>query len=225
MLHGSVDTVPCTCSRPLRGQPTGGSGDSPVQPVIVGGHPGQGEPPLGGGPALPAKVRPGVAAASASAMTRPKGSGRVITAVCRAIPGTGGSDRRPGSTRCDQAGTTLRPAWPGRSEPPGGAGLSALTSSRRLGQAMSVTENVARLDIGSALAPPGRCPGCGSCKLTAVTDGEQTAFLCQSCGQCWQVELGWARPVGRRNPAAGTGPAAPGGLPGAAAAIPPRRQA
>jgi len=54
------------------------------------------------------KVRTGVAAASASAMTRPKGSGQVITTVCRAIPGTGGSDRRPGSSRCDQAAMAAR---------------------------------------------------------------------------------------------------------------------
>jgi len=62
-----------------------------------------------------------------------------------------------------------------------------------------MTEDVARLDIASALAPPGRCPGCGSGELAAVTDGEQTAFMCQSCGQCWQVELGWAHRVDRQN--------------------------
>ena len=62
-----------------------------------------------------------------------------------------------------------------------------------------MAEDVARLDLGSALAPPGRCPGCGSGELAAVTDGEQTAFACQSCGQCWTVELGWAHRVDRRN--------------------------
>jgi len=62
-----------------------------------------------------------------------------------------------------------------------------------------MTEDVARLDIASALAPPGCCPDCGSGELAAVTDGEQTAFMCQSCGQCWQVELGWAHRVDRQN--------------------------
>jgi len=52
---------------------------------------------------------------------------------------------------------------------------------------MVMTEDVARLDIASALAAPARCPDCGSGELAAVTDGEQAAFMCQSCGQCWQV--------------------------------------
>jgi len=68
-----------------------------------------------------------------------------------------------------------------------------------LGQAMVMTEDVARLDIASALAAPARCPDCGSGELAAVTDGEQAAFMCQSCGQCWQVELGWAHRVGRQS--------------------------
>jgi len=62
-----------------------------------------------------------------------------------------------------------------------------------------MTEDVARLDIESALAPPGRCPDCGVRELAAVTGGEQTAFICPSCGQCWQVELGWAHRVDRQN--------------------------
>src|SRR6516225_1324513 len=62
-----------------------------------------------------------------------------------------------------------------------------------------MADDVARLDILWAPAPPGRFPGCGFRELVAVTDGEQTAFMCQSCGQCWQVELGWAHRVDRRN--------------------------
>ena len=62
-----------------------------------------------------------------------------------------------------------------------------------------MTEDVARLDIGSSLAPPRRCPGCGSGGLVAATDGEQTAFKCQSCGQYWQMELGWVHRVDGRN--------------------------
>jgi hypothetical protein len=57
-----------------------------------------------------------------------------------------------------------------------------------------------------------------------MTDGEHTAFMCQSCGQCWQVELGWAHRVDRRNlrPV----PAQPhrAASQQRVAAIPPRRQ-
>jgi hypothetical protein len=60
-----------------------------------------------------------------------------------------------------------------------------------------VNDQLARVDIGSVLASPERCAGCGSRQLVAVTNGEQAAFMCQSCGQCWQVELGWAHRVSR----------------------------
>jgi hypothetical protein len=86
-----------------------------------------------------------------------------------------------------------------------------------------MTEDVARLDIESALAPPGRCPGCGSGELTAVTDEEQTAFMCQSCGQCWRVELGWAHRVDRQD--LRQVPAQPHrAAPAQVTAVPPHRQ-
>ena len=39
------------------------------------------------------------------------------------------------------------------------------------------------------------CPSCGSTSLLAVSDGEDTNFLCGACGSCWHVELGWVRRV------------------------------
>jgi hypothetical protein len=42
------------CSGPLGRRPSGIFQDGPVQPLVVGGHPGQGEPPLGGSAAPPA---------------------------------------------------------------------------------------------------------------------------------------------------------------------------
>lgn len=43
--------------------------------------------------------------------------------------------------------------------------------------------------------PPETCPGCGGDRLRAVTDGEVTNFLCQGCGRCWHVSLGWVSRV------------------------------
>lgn len=37
---------------------------------------------------------------------------------------------------------------------------------------------------------PGRCWDCGSPSLRAVSDGEDTNFVCLSCGACWHVALG-----------------------------------
>jgi hypothetical protein len=93
-----------------------------------------------------------------------------------------------------------------------------------LGQAMVMTEDLARLDIASALATPGWCPDCGCGELAAVTDGVQTAFMCQSCGQCWQVELGWAHRVDRQS--LRRAPAQPhrAASRSRAAAVPPGRQ-
>ena len=43
----------------------------------------------------------------------------------------------------------------------------------------------------------GPCPECHEGKLQANFDGEQTNFLCRSCGLCWHPELDW---VSRVNP-------------------------
>lgn len=43
----------------------------------------------------------------------------------------------------------------------------------------------------------GPCPTCRNGRLTPVTDGENTNFLCAACGSCWHVALGW---VDRVNP-------------------------
>ncbi len=40
-----------------------------------------------------------------------------------------------------------------------------------------------------------RCPACGDRELHAVTDGEMTNFLCERCGRCWHVELGYVSRV------------------------------
>ena len=47
----------------------------------------------------------------------------------------------------------------------------------------------------SADAGVGPCPGCGTVGLRAVSDGEETNFLCGSCGCCWHFELGWVERV------------------------------
>jgi ribosomal protein S27AE len=47
----------------------------------------------------------------------------------------------------------------------------------------------------SALSAPRTCPGCGHEVLVAVHDGELTNFACLACGQCWHVELAYARRV------------------------------
>jgi len=39
------------------------------------------------------------------------------------------------------------------------------------------------------------CPECGADDLVAVSDGEQTNFLCPRCGRCWHIELGWVHRV------------------------------
>ena len=126
--------------------------------------------------------------------------------ACRPGPGGGHArsarPRQGPDTKARQSRPQASTAWgpltmPHRSTRE--AGRSALTGNPVLSQAMVMTEDVARLDIGSALAPPGRCPGCSFGELAAATDGEQTAFMCQSCGQCWQVELGWVHQVDRQS--------------------------
>jgi len=44
----------------------------------------------------------------------------------------------------------------------------------------------------------GPCPECGNGRLSAVSDGELTNFICRTCGSCWHPELDW---VHRVNPA------------------------
>jgi hypothetical protein len=39
------------------------------------------------------------------------------------------------------------------------------------------------------------CPRCDNGILEAVTDGEETNFLCHRCWTCWHVELGYMSPV------------------------------
>ena len=36
-----------------------------------------------------------------------------------------------------------------------------------------------------------RCPSCGNEILEAVSDGEDTNFLCQQCWTCWHWDLGY----------------------------------
>ena len=39
------------------------------------------------------------------------------------------------------------------------------------------------------------CPECGSSRLKAVFDGDETNFFCESCGRCWFVTMGWTTRV------------------------------
>lgn len=39
------------------------------------------------------------------------------------------------------------------------------------------------------------CPECGAPGLTPVSDGDETNFLCGSCGLCWHYELGYVARV------------------------------
>ena len=47
-----------------------------------------------------------------------------------------------------------------------------------------------------------RCPACSADELVAVVDVDEPNFLCQACGRCWHVELGF---VSRVDPATCTG--------------------
>ena len=44
-----------------------------------------------------------------------------------------------------------------------------------------------------------QCPECGNTELEAVSDGDDTNFLCHECGSCWHWDLGYMMrvPVGR----------------------------
>ena len=39
------------------------------------------------------------------------------------------------------------------------------------------------------------CPFCHHPGLLTVTDGETVNFLCERCGSCWHVEMGYVRRV------------------------------
>lgn len=39
------------------------------------------------------------------------------------------------------------------------------------------------------------CLRCGNGVLEAVSDGEETRFLCHTCWTCWSWELGFVSPV------------------------------
>jgi transposase-like protein len=40
-----------------------------------------------------------------------------------------------------------------------------------------------------------RCPACGADEFAAVVDLDEVTFLCQACGRCWRVELGYVSRV------------------------------
>jgi hypothetical protein len=40
-----------------------------------------------------------------------------------------------------------------------------------------------------------RCPGCGADRLVVVLDVDEANFLCEACGRCWHVELGYVSRV------------------------------
>lgn len=46
------------------------------------------------------------------------------------------------------------------------------------------------LDVRSALASPSRCAACGSEQLVPVCSGDVVTFVCMSCQQAWDIELG-----------------------------------
>lgn len=41
----------------------------------------------------------------------------------------------------------------------------------------------------------GPCPECRNGTLEAVSDGDQTNFLCVNCGRCWHPEMAWVSRV------------------------------
>lgn len=49
-----------------------------------------------------------------------------------------------------------------------------------------------QVDLTSAFAPPGTCPGCGATDLCLRSDGERVRFDCAACGCSWFVEMGRA---------------------------------
>ena len=52
-------------------------------------------------------------------------------------------------------------------------------------------------NVGQLAGLVGPCPRCSNGVLRAVSDGEGTNFLCETCGTCWHPELAW---VTRVNP-------------------------
>ena len=40
-----------------------------------------------------------------------------------------------------------------------------------------------------------KCPGCDAHALVAVLDVDEPNFLCEACGRCWHVELGYVSRV------------------------------
>jgi hypothetical protein len=44
-------------------------------------------------------------------------------------------------------------------------------------------------------SPLQACPTCGSQRLVAVRDGNETNFVCEDCTRCWHVELGYVHRV------------------------------
>jgi hypothetical protein len=53
-------------------------------------------------------------------------------------------------------------------------------------------------DVLDLIHPLHRCPACRAETLTAVTDGDVTNFVCEECGRCWHLELGWVHRVDPR---------------------------
>jgi hypothetical protein len=41
----------------------------------------------------------------------------------------------------------------------------------------------------------GACPDCGGSRAVTIREVDIVAFLCEDCGTCWRIELGWVHKV------------------------------
>ncbi|MGB8360309.1 MAG: hypothetical protein WCE80_02810 [Acidimicrobiia bacterium] len=41
----------------------------------------------------------------------------------------------------------------------------------------------------------GACPDCGGSRAVTIREVDIVAFLCEDCGTCWRIELGWVHRV------------------------------
>lgn len=49
------------------------------------------------------------------------------------------------------------------------------------------------IDVGSSSRDLTACPDCGSPQTLVVRDVDLVAFVCEACGACWRIELGYLR--------------------------------
>lgn len=52
------------------------------------------------------------------------------------------------------------------------------------------------IDVGSTDSGITVCPDCESPRTLVVRELDLVAFLCEECGTCWRIELGYMRRLG-----------------------------